>query len=74
MKYDTVEKVRVVFITGDFRDFDKLREIAGKIKAAQNALNHIFDNIVVDCKNCNLKPVCDEVEGMRELHVGMAKK
>ncbi len=74
LKYDTVEKVRVVFITGDFRDFDKLHEIAGKIKAAQNALNHIFDNIVVDCKNCNLKPICDEVEGMRELHVGMAKK
>lgn len=74
LKYDTVEKVRVVFITGDFRDFDKLHEIAGKIKAAQNALNHIFDNIVVDCKSCNLKPVCDEVEGMRELHVGMAKK
>lgn len=74
LKYDTVEKVRVVFITKEFENFDNLLAIAEKIKSAQNALNHIFDNIVVDCKSCNLKPVCDEVEGMRELHVNMAKK
>jgi hypothetical protein len=27
-----------------------------------------MQNINFDCSTCNLKPICDEVEGMRELH------
>ena len=24
-----------------------------------------------DCGSCSLKPICDEVEGMKELHFGV---
>jgi hypothetical protein len=27
-----------------------------------------------DCSACRLKPICDEVEGMKELHFGQKKE
>ena len=35
---------------------------------------HIFDGLDADCGHCDFKKVCDEVEGMKEMHLGMAKK
>ena len=31
-------------------------------------LNHIMDGLATDCSVCSFKQVCDEVEGMKELH------
>jgi len=28
----------------------------------------------MDCASCHLKPVCDQVEGMRELHFSRGKR
>jgi hypothetical protein len=28
----------------------------------------------MDCNACNLKPICDEVEGLKELHFSAATK
>ena len=64
---------KIVFVTDSRLNFDELTAQAEKISALTKALNHIFDNVLVDCKNCNLKPICDEVEGMRELHLNMVK-
>ncbi len=72
LKHPNVEKVKIVFITGECKRFDQLQQIAKTVQSAQNALNHIFDNVVIDCAHCNLKPICDEVEGMREMHVGLS--
>ena len=47
--------------------------LAVKIKRTTSALNHILDN-VFDCSTCNLKEICDEVEGMKELHIKKAKQ
>lgn len=62
-----VKSAKVIFIT-DFNDFQKLNILAEKVKDVTSALNHILDNINFDCASCNLKPICDEVEGMKELH------
>ncbi len=62
-----VKSVEVVFIT-DFDGYQELNSVAEKIKETTSALNHIFDNVMFDCSTCNLKPICDEVEGMKELH------
>lgn len=64
---------RVIFITDSSVDFDALNNNAQKVSSVTKTLNHILDNVILDCKTCNLKPVCDEVEGMRELHMKMAK-
>lgn len=67
LSFPLVKSVKIVFITGDF-DYTSLSVISEKIKSTTGALNHIFDNILFDCNSCNLKEICDEVEGMKELH------
>lgn len=64
---ENVKSVEIIFIT-DFDDYKTLYRITEKIKDTTSALNHILDNILFDCSSCNLKPICDEVEGMKELH------
>lgn len=64
----SVKGVRVIFITSADADHKAFEEIAQKNNAITETLNHIMNNVNFDCDTCNLKPVCDEVEGMRELH------
>lgn len=72
LKNPLVKSVELILVTDKFFDYDKLGELAEKIKDTTSALNHIFDNILFDCKSCNLKEICDEVEGMKELHMKTA--
>ena len=73
LKNPIVKSVQVIFIT-EFDDFHALLMLADKIKSTLSALNHILDNVIFDCSTCNLKPICDEVEGMKELHMKKAKE
>lgn len=73
LQNEKVKSVDVYFVT-DFDDFKALNNIAEKIKESTSALNHILDNILFDCSSCNLKPICDEVEGMKELHQKVNKR
>lgn len=73
LNHPIVKRVQVIFIT-DFDRFDELHMLADKIKSTTSALNHILDNIMFDCSSCNLKPICDEVEGMKELHIKKTKE
>lgn len=72
LEKENVKSVDVIFIT-DFDDYKTLNKIAEKIKDTTSALNHILDNVLFDCASCNLKPICDEVEGMKELHQSRIK-
>ena len=67
LQNEKVKSVEVVFLT-DFDGYKELNSVAEKIKETTSALNHILDNVMFDCSTCNLKPICDEVEGMKELH------
>ena len=67
LQNEKVKSVEVVFLT-DFDGYKELNYVAEKIKETTSALNHILDNVMFDCSTCNLKPICDEVEGMKELH------
>lgn len=68
LKNPIVKSVELILITDKSFDFDNLSKISEKIKETTSALNHILDNVLFDCKSCNLKEICDEVEGMKELH------
>ena len=50
------------------------QDSAKKANDITKTLTHILDGMATDCRSCNLKPICDEVEGMRELHFKQAKK
>lgn len=63
-----VKSVNVIFITKSEIDYNKLEAFAVKGNVITEALNHIMNSVKFDCETCNLKPVCDEVEGMKELH------
>ncbi|MBR4668099.1 MAG: carbon monoxide dehydrogenase [Butyrivibrio sp.] len=67
-----VKKVRVIFITQKAL-VEKLLPNADKVDGITKTLTHILDGLPTDCGHCSMKPVCDEVDGMRELHLGKKK-
>ncbi|MBQ4644587.1 MAG: hypothetical protein IJB72_02380 [Clostridia bacterium] len=73
LKFPYVKSAELYFVT-DFNDFEKLNSVAKKISQTTSALNHIFDNVMFDCSTCNLKEICDEVDGLKELHLKTIKK
>ena len=50
--------------------------IPGKLKKVDLMSNVILEGMPedLDCASCSFKPVCDEVEGLKELHFGKAAK
>lgn len=64
-----VKHVRVIFVT-DGELVEKLKPFAGKVDDITKTLTHILDGLPTDCGHCSMKPICDEVDGMRELHLG----
>lgn len=71
-KYHTlpqVKHVRVIFVT-DPAAVAALLPYAEKVDGITKTLTHILDGLPTDCGHCKMKSVCDEVEGMREMHLG----
>lgn len=63
-----VKGVKVIFVTEKSVDYNTLSTLAEKNNKITETLNHIMNNVNFDCSTCNLKVICDEVEGMKELH------
>ncbi len=62
---------RIIFITDPAFDFKALSDSVKKAEEITTAIDHIFKDMqMVDCNACNLKQVCDEVDGLKELHFG----
>jgi hypothetical protein len=73
LNFPYVKSAEIYFIT-NYDDFEYLNSVAKKINRTTSALNHIFDNVMFDCSTCNLKEICDEVDGLKELHLKTVKK
>ena len=69
-----VLSVQVIFITDPSVDYDALKQLAKKGNAVTGTLTHIMEGLSTDCSVCQLKDICDEVEGMKELHFGVGSK
>ena len=63
-----IDHVCVIFVTGDRELCKELADTAKKVDKITLTLNHIMDGLATDCSVCSFKQVCDEVEGMKELH------
>ena len=61
----------VIFLTDPAADYAALRALAKKSADVTGTLTHIFEGLPTDCSVCALKDICDEVEGMKELHFGV---
>lgn len=64
----------VIFVTAPGLDYTAMRDLAKKCNAAASTLSHIMEGLPTDCSVCSLKGICDEVEGMKELHFGVGDK
>lgn len=64
-----VKAVRVIYITDENIDYGYLEKLAKKAGDITETFNHIMNTVKFDCDVCNLKTVCDEIEGMKELHL-----
>lgn len=62
--------VKLLFITAPDADYDALAKSAKTVKDITMSLTKILEGMPTDCGSCNLKAICDEVEGIRELHFG----
>ena len=65
--------VKLVFITAPNVDYAALAKDAKTVHDITMSLTKILEGMPTDCGSCNLKAICDEVEGMRELHFGKEK-
>lgn len=67
-KHKEVLAVKVIFITLSDFPYSDLNTIISQGEKITNSLDLLSKNLKMDCTVCKLKPVCDEVEGMKELH------
>lgn len=67
-KNPKIEAVKLIFITIPDFSYEELETQIRKNEQITATIDHVLKNLVMDCNACNLKPICDEVEGMKELH------
>lgn len=63
-----VKAVKIIFVTHKGVDYSLINRIAEKSGDITMTLDHVMSSVNFDCDTCKLKSVCDEVEGLRELH------
>lgn len=73
-KNPQVEAVKLVFITFSDFPYEELEIYIKKAEEITKAIDHILKNLSMDCNVCSLKQICDEVEGMKELHFGTTQQ
>ena len=70
-KDPNVLNATVIFVTAPGFDYNAMKDLAKKSSEATNTLTTILEGLPTDCSVCSLKGICDEVEGMKELHFGV---
>lgn len=66
--YPGVKAVCLTYVTDPDFAFGKLQALQKQAEAITKAIDHIGNGAIMDCVACNLQEVCNEVEGLRELH------
>lgn len=67
-KNPAVKAVRLYYVTQEGFDYKTLAAYVREAESITEAIDHILKNVPMDCGTCNLQKVCDEVEGLKELH------
>ena len=69
-----VLNAKVIFLTAPGFDYAGMKAAAKKASDITNTLTTILEGLPTDCSVCSLKGICDEVEGMKELHFGVGAR
>lgn len=73
-KNPDIISVKLIFVTSDGADYGEMKKDAKKVRDITKTLSKILEGMATDCHTCNLKDICDEVEGLKELHFGKEGK
>ncbi len=57
-----VKSVKMIFITSDYFPYSSLSAIQKKAESITKALDHLMNNVKMDCHSCALQVICSEVE------------
>ena len=71
-KRKEVEAVQIYFLTSKTADYELLYDKAHRIEQITDSLNHMFNGLVMDCSSCKSRELCDEIDGMKELHKNLS--
>ena len=66
--------VKLIFATVDDANYAEMKKDAKKVRDITRTLSKILEGMATDCHSCSLREICDEVEGLKELHFGKEKK
>ena len=66
-----VEAVTTLFITDPRFPFGELEALLLHTENITKALDHLLQNVKMDCHSCSLKEVCAEVEQLHQSELGM---
>lgn len=69
-----VKNVKLIFVTDPNADYKGLTDSAKKVYDITHSLSKILEGLPTECASCSIKEICDEVEGMKELHFGKKSK
>ncbi len=69
-----VKAVQLIFVTAPDADYKTMAANAKNVHDITMTLSKILEGMPTDCNHCNLKPICDEVEGLKDLHFGKKAK
>ena len=69
-----IQAVRLIYITDPAFPFAELEKTVKKSREITRAIDHAMTASMTDCNVCSLKKVCDEVEGIRQLHFGQEQQ
>lgn len=67
-KLEGVNHAWIIFLVGDYPYINQLIDMSKEVDEITNAYDHILKNIILDCAICPLKPICEDIEALRELH------
>ena len=66
-----VRAVKMIFVTDPVFPYSSLQKLAARTTDITNSLNRILEGMPTECDSCGIREICDEIEGMRELHFGL---
>ena len=68
-----IVSIKLIFITDPCFPFSALKEAVRETEEITKAIDHILKNGMTDCDSCSLQKICEEVEGMKELHFSVQR-
>lgn len=68
-----IDSVKLIFITDPGFPFPALKDAVRETEEITRAIDHILKSGMTDCDRCSLQKICEEVEGMKELHFSIQR-